>query len=300
MGKKIKDFLIKDIFASAGFEANEIEFINAASDLSEVEISDELVKKFHDNMLSKDAAINSPELEKEIRPKLWAEFATILDQRLTKDAFGHLDEVQKTTVNEIKNTPDKVGKILEFLTAAKPSSDDSEVKKQLDDLLLKHNSQQKSYEDQIASLKDNHTGELGDKDKKFTNYKIENIIKSNINDRVLIDKIPGGKSYLADSTANVVRNDPRFIIGLNDSGSGLVFNDRKDPTKKYFENNKEIVLKQVLDPMMKEWEKNSPGPSPEKPPNSPNTPAPSNLTFHQMNAEKSKENLVVAAAEAGQ
>ena len=78
MPKKIKDFLITDIFASAGFEANEIEFINAASDISEIEISDELVTKFHDNMLSKEAAANNTELEKKFRTAHWAEFATII------------------------------------------------------------------------------------------------------------------------------------------------------------------------------------------------------------------------------
>jgi len=124
MAKKIKDFLINDIFASAGFAANEIEFINAASDLSEVEISDELVKKFHDNMLSREAAKNNTELEKMFRSDHWAEFASIVDKRIEGD-ISRLEETQKTTVKEIKNTPDKIGKLLEFLRTNKPNKDDS-------------------------------------------------------------------------------------------------------------------------------------------------------------------------------
>ncbi len=295
MPQSIKDFLIKDVFSSAGFEANEIEFINAASNISEVEITDDLRQKYHDNMLSKEAALNSPDLEKQIRPKLWAEFATRIDQQLTKGAFTHLDEIQKTTVNEIKNTPDKLAKTLEFLTANKPNDDDSEVQKKYDELILKNNSQQSTYETQISTINDTHKGELTKKDNKFTDYKIDNLVKSEINNYSLIDNIPGGKNYLADSTVVSVRKDPRFVLGLEDSG--LVFNDRNDPTKKYFENNKQIVLKQVLEPLMKDWIKNSPGPSPGKPTPTPEPATPSTLTFQQMNAAKARENLAEAAAE---
>ncbi len=295
MAKKIKDFLIKDIFATAGFDANEIEFINAASDISEVEITDELIQKYHDNMLSKDAALNSPELEKQIRPKLWAEFATIIDQRLTKDAFTHLNEVQKTTVNEIKNTPDKIGKTLEFLTSIKPKEDDSEVQKKYDELILKNNSQQSTYETQISNINNTHKEEITSKDNKFTDYKIDNLVKSEINNYSLIDNIPGGKNYLADSTVVSVRKDPRFVLGLDDSG--LVFNDRNDPTKKYFESNKQIVLKQVLEPLMKDWIKNSPGASTGKSTTVPEPQAASTMTFQQLNAAKATENLKTAVSE---
>jgi len=294
--KKIKDFLISDIFASAGFKANEIEFINAASDLSEVEISDELVKKFHDNMLSREAAKNNTELEKMFRSDHWAEFAGILDRKMEGD-ISRLEDTQKATVNEIKNTPDKVGKLLEFLRVNKPKEEDSEIEKKYNELLSKHSGQQGAYEGEISSLRDTHQKELEDKDSKFTDYKIDNLIKAEINNYQLIDNIPGGKNYLAESNTNTIRNDSRFIVGLENSG--LVFNDRKDPTKKYFEDNKEFVLKQVLDPLMKDWRKNSPGPSPKKTKLGPEPEPPRTLTFQQIQAEKAKSNLVEAAENLG-
>ena len=294
--KKIKDFLINDIFAPAGFESNEMEFIKAASDLTEVEISDELVKKFHDNMLSREAAKNNPELEKMFRSNHWADFASILDKRIEVD-ISQLEDTQRTTVKEIKNTPDKIGKLLEFMRAKKPNKDDSEVEKKYNELLTKHNGQQKIYEGEISGLKDTYKQELIDKDNKFTDYKIDNLIKAEINNIQVIDNIPGGKNYLAESNTNTIRNDSRFIVGLENSG--LVFNDRKDPTKKYFEDNKEFVLKQVLDPLMKDWRKNSPGPSTKKintgQEATPSTP----LTFQQIQAEKAKVNLVEAAGNLG-
>jgi len=294
MAKKIKDFLINDIFASAGFAANEIEFINAASDLSEVEISDELVKKFHDNMLSREAAKNNTELEKMFRSDHWAEFASIVDKRIEGD-ISRLEETQKTTVKEIKNTPDKIGKLLEFLRTNKPVKDDSEIEKKYTELVSKHNTQQTTYESEISGLKDTHQQELTNKDNKFTDFKIDNIIKDEINDYNLIDNIPGGKNYLAESNTNTVRNDPRFIVGYENSG--LVFKDRKDPTKIYFEDNKEFVLKQALGPLMKPWEKNSPGPSTKESKTSLDVPPTQALTFQQIQADKAKLNLAKAAAE---
>jgi len=294
--KKIKDFLINDIFASAGFEANEIEFINAASDLSEVEISDELVKKYHDNMLSREAAKNNTELEKMFRSNHWADFASILDKRIEVD-ISQLEDTQRTTVKEIKNTPDKIGKLLEFMRANKPKTEDSEIEKKYNELLSKHSGQQTTYEGEISNLRDAHQKELEDKDNKFTDYKIDNLIKAEINNIQLIDNIPGGKNYLAESNTNTIRNDPRFIVGLENSG--LVFNDRKDPSKKYFEDNKEFVLKKVLDPLMKDWRKNSPGPSTEKTKIGQEAVAPRALTFQQIQAEKARVNLEEAAANLG-
>jgi len=294
--KKIKDFLINDIFAPAGFESNEMEFIKAASDLTEVEISDELVKKFHDNMLSREAAKNNTELEKMFRSNHWADFADILDKRIAVD-ISQLEDTQRTTVKEIKNTPDKIGKLLEFMRVNKLKIEDSEIEKKYNELLSKHNTQQTTYEGEISDLRDNHQKELDDKDSKFTDYKIDNLIKAEINNYQLIDNIPGGKNYLAESNTNTIRSDSRFIVELENSG--LVFNDRKDPTKKYFENNKEFVLKQVLDPLMKDWRKNSPGPSTKKTETSQESTPPRALTFHEMNQEKVKANQAEAVANLG-
>ena len=299
MAKKLKDFVV-DILSTAGIKSNEISFIGSASDINEVEISDELATKFHSNMFSIDAAKNNADLGKHFRTSHWAEFATIIDNRISTDAFPHLDDVQKTTLNEIKNTPDKVGKVLDFLAARKPKADDSELQKKYDALALKVTGDQSTYEGQMSTLKDSHSQELEKKDSEFKDYKINDLIKSNVNNRVLIDNIPGGKNYLAESTVVAIRKDPRFVLGLDSSGSGLVFNDRNDPTKKYFENNKEVVLDQVVGPIMKEgnWEKNSPGPPSTK--NKPDPIVPDRpLTFHEANAIKSRENAAEMVANRG-
>lgn len=297
MAKKLKDFVV-DIFSTAGIKDNEISFIGSASDINEVEISDDLATKFHSNMFSIDAAKNNADLGKHFRTSHWAEFATIIDNRISTDAFPHLDEVQKTTLNEIKNTPDKVGKVLDLLISRKPKDDDSELQKKYDALALKVTGDQSTYEGRMSTLKDSHVKELEKKDSEFKDYKINDLIKSNVNDRVLIDNIPGGKNYLADATVVTIRKDPRFVLDLDSSGSGLVFKDRNDHTKKYFENNKEVVLDQVVGPIMKEgnWEKNSPGPPPTK--NKPDLIVPDRpLTFAQSQALKAKDNLIEAAAE---
>lgn len=298
MAKKIKDFL-NDICTTAGIESTEMEAIKGASSLDEVELTDEFVEKFQEGILTRESAKVDEDLKKHFRTSHWAEFAGLIDQRINK-INPLLSAEQVITIKEIENTPDKLEKAIEYVNATiikaredKPG-DSAELEKKITTLESDKIKLQETHQEIIDGMTETHTKEIEGKDNRFIDYKLDNVIRDEILGRQLIDNIPGGKKFLADSLIRKVKELPDKIPTLLDTGS-VEFHKRSDPTEKFFgKNRKEPSLSQVLDDEtdLKDFIKNSPGrPTPGN-----STPLPVDVpaageTLAAKNARLAKENI---------
>lgn len=231
---------LSTIFPAEVFKNTDLAAVLSASGLAEFELPDEVMNQFSNHYLTKDRALNDPELVKSYKSKAWANLADSVEDEMKNSIAGQLPEEFKTKYFAAEKIYDKVKILGEAYRHVSEKGSGEDVKtlaekhrKQVADLHEKiqgHEAQNKKLADEFAT--------------KETGIKINYALRSKLTD--LIPKLDPNfvkteeqKAFLIDSTIHGLQSN--YLLEFdkdNPQSINFLQKDRND----VYEGNKKVTL----------------------------------------------------------
>lgn len=246
----------------------------AASNLKDVEVSDEMVKSFNQKYLTRDRALNDEELVKKFNISTRGMVFGSVDQKIKK-LTPFLSAEDKAAIDAETDTLKK----LEILERAMPSlgkqGDDTEKIKQISETARKkekelHDSNE-ALTKEINNLKSGFEGKL--KDAKLDYNLRTKVMSFDLAPEFSEDK---RKNFLAESTINRLKQD--FVLEFDESNPSTIHLRKSidGAVKDVYEGNKLVTLEDVLKKEYEPFLKKSNGSDGHNPPPKANNTTPLN------------------------
>lgn len=216
----------------------DLETVLGASTLAEIDIPDEAENHINANLLTRDRAMNDPDVVKRARTEAKGFFMDLVDDKLKMFLPKLPDDVQAAIKNE-KDTLKKIELIKGVLDKADPTAagkvteaarkTEEELRRQLVD-----------WEKKAKDMETAHAAQIND-------IKLVTIVKSKIFSRNIDKAFDGIKDTIADGVINNIRS--KFKLGLDNANSSVgLFQEVEGALKEVYENNNvKLTLDVVLD-----------------------------------------------------
>lgn len=252
--------LLNDLATKAGLDVNDPELKALLSSTSlNVNVSDKIVNQINKGLLTKDAALNDPEVYKQLDAKSKGKYFGILDNKVNQllVAFNdYLTDEQKAEIKSTEDTPSKYDLINKYLpSAVTEKSKTAQGKKATEEDIRRIEAE---YNDKIKTIRDEVTNEWQTKyetrEKEFKSTLISKDLTQKIFSFNLIDNIPGGKDFLANAIINDLSKE--YTLKANEKG-GIDLRRSDDPEKEVFVNNTKLTVDTVLSEKLKDFVKKS-------------------------------------------
>lgn len=235
----------------------DLQVLTAASALNEIEIPESLSGAISKGFYTKEAAKNDKEIQdfyyEKISKGIYSNFDEVIEQGL--ESLPLSDE-QKELIRGKETSTQKQRELLKAVANLKKGKSDVDVEK--------FNTQIQELNEQLKKAKETHNQELENIKKQSYDNETNFLIKNKILSAPLIDKIPGGKDFLAEATINKVRST--YHIERDDKNNILI-KDKDDPTREVYVDNEKVDFDKLLSNELHDFIKRSeePKPGPTKP-----------------------------------
>lgn len=222
----------------------DLETVLSASTLAEIDIPDEAENHINANLLTRDRAMNDPDVVKRARTEAKGFFMDLVDDKLKMFLPKLPDDVQAAIKNE-KDTLKKIELIKGVLDKADPTAagkvteaarkTEEELRRQLVD-----------WEKKAKDMETAHAAQIND-------IKLVTIVKSKIFSRNIDKPFAHIKDTIADGIINNIRS--KFKLGLENNSSVGLFQEVDGALKDVYENNNtkltlDVVLDRELEPFI--------------------------------------------------
>lgn len=253
---KLNDFLRK-VLEPTGLASTDMEMVLSASALKEIEVPDTVEPKFSSFYMTKDRALNDPDINKEINKKLWATYADKSEEKILP-IFDSLPEDVKAEMKAIpKDEPNRFYKYIEILNKGvgklKDSTSTEDVKKVSEKFRQTEAELRKQITEQEEALKRKDAEAQKKVDEVFLDYGLRSKISGmEFGEAYAREDL---KNLLIDSTIKSLKND--FVLEI-DKGNPSKISLRKNQDGALvdvYEGNKLVTLDEKLaahlDPYLK-------------------------------------------------
>jgi hypothetical protein len=252
----LKEYL-RTLAKQAGVEdLTEIEALTGSSAMSGLELSDEVISNINKGILTKEAALASPDIKKHFEKQHKGQYLGLMDTR-HKNNIRNLviaGKISQTKADEILGETDTLTR--DDLIAKTIS--EIEFTKADDVKLIEET---KKLNNEIATLKSTYESKLAEKDSNFKRYKEDFIIENDIVGRPLIDNIPGGKNFLTSGILKEIRDEYTLVV---DDSRKILLRQKDSPESPIFVDNKEVTYESVITKKLEPFTKKSAGAGTEK------------------------------------
>jgi hypothetical protein len=170
---KLKDFLL-DIAKVGGIKDTDFDAALSASALSEISINDSIKEKFNQAFLTRERALNDPEVVTKIQKQTRAEVFDKVDERL-KSLYGFVDDDTKTELDKTFETYKRLDMLkdgLEKGIKTKQSKASSEDVRKIED----------EWVNKLKAAKSEHEAAMKAKDEFYSNEKLNFALRQKIGD----------------------------------------------------------------------------------------------------------------------
>jgi hypothetical protein len=255
--------LIKDLATKAGVDQTNIDYAAflGASALKDIEVPKVVVDSLNTGLLTKDAAINNPDIYKDIEIRAKGKFLGIMDNKANQllDAFkDYFTEEQIQQIKSEKDTPTKyelIYKTLPTSVSEKLKAQDATGKKQTEaDLRKIEEDYNNKFKTEKETLENTWKEKYEAREKEFKSTLISKDLSQKIFSFNLIDNIPGGKDFLANAIIKSISEE--YHLATNEKG-GIELRRLDDPEKEVFVNNTKQTIDIVLSEKLKDFVKKS-------------------------------------------
>jgi hypothetical protein len=238
--------LIQHLATKAGVAADDANLVNILSnaELTKVTLHSDLVKAMDENLLSVDAATDNHPV---IGPKYKAQALNAFDKKMEAviEELG-LDDTAKAELKGVKSSYDRFEKLsakLKDLSTKKDnasgSADKVALQKQIDDLLLKMQNEQKTYSEKLASVEN-------DRLKDRINFELKSLYG---NAKTIYDQLdPAIKSTSIDAVINSALLQKEAKFAYDDKGSLVVL--KNDGTNLVGANHVKYTPQMLIDEIL--------------------------------------------------
>lgn len=253
---KLNDFL-REVLEPTGLASTDMEMVLSASALKEIEVPETVKPKFSSFYMTKDRAMNDPDIVKSINRSLWATYADKSEEKLLP-LFNHLPEDVKTEMKAIpKDEPNRFYKYIEILEKGvgklKESNSTEDVKKVTEKFRQTESELRKMILDHEETIKKKDSEAQKKVDEVFLDYGLRSKIGSMEFGEAYA--IPDVKNLLIDNAIKSLKND--FVLEI-DKGNPTKISLRKNQDGALvdvYEGNKQVTLEDKLaaqlDPYLK-------------------------------------------------
>jgi hypothetical protein len=194
---KLKDFLL-DIAKVGGIKDTDFDAALSASALSEISINDSIKEKFNQAFLTRERALNDPEVVTKIQKQTRAEVFDKVDERL-KSLYGFVDDETKTELDKTFETYKRLDMLkdgLEKGIKTKQSKASSEDVRKIED----------EWVNKLKNATAAHEKAMKEKDEYYSNEKLNFALRQKIGDFKISDSFASIKEQISESIINKVRN----------------------------------------------------------------------------------------------
>lgn len=260
MATKLSDFLRK-VLEPTGLASTDMEMVLSASALKEIEVPDTVEPKFSTYYMTKDRAMNDPDIVKSINRSLWATYADKSEEKIIP-LFNHLPEDVKAEMKAIpKDEPNRFYKYIEILEKGvvklKESGSTDDVKKASE----KFRQVEAELRQQIAERDEAIKKKESDFQKNIQDVQLDYALRSKLSnfefgEAYAKDEV---KSLLIDSKIKSLKSN--FVLEI-DPGNPSKINLRQNKDGAIidvYEGNKQVTLDDKLAKELEPYLKKSNG-----------------------------------------
>lgn len=257
---KLNDFLRK-VLEPTGLASTDMEMVLSASALKEIEVPDTVEPKFSSFYMTKDRAMNDPDINKEINKKLWATYADKSEEKILP-IFDSLPEDVKAEMKAIpKDEPNRFYKYIEILNKGvgklKDSTSSEDVKKVSEKFRQTEAELRKQITEHEETIKRKDTEAQKKVDEVFLDYGLRSKISAmEFGEAYAKEDL---KNLLIDSTIKSLKTD--FVLEI-DKGNPTKISLRKNQDGALvdvYEGNKQVTLDDKLATHLEPYLKKSNG-----------------------------------------
>ena len=269
---KVNEFL-RSIFEATEIKNNDLEAALQASGLKEVEIPDEVTKKFNDFYMTPERAMNDPEINKKLKTKHWGYFADTVEKEF-KNIVALLPEEVKTKyyaipADQTNGIYDRLKILQEGVAHINTNGSTDEVKK----VKETHRKEVEALNEAIKREKEERENQV----KEFENTKKSIALDFALRQKVSGFKLatdfdkPKIKDVIINSTIESLKKDYKLDLE-NDT---ILFRNKEDGD--VYEGNQKVTLEKFLEKELEPYtvKNNSGTPPPSAPPTGPTYQLPS-------------------------
>lgn len=233
---------IKSLATMAGVK-DEDKLTAAMEALKDTEVDDELAKGISGSLLTMERAKNDPELKKHYNAmamgSIYGNVNDMVDT-VVLSAIPGLKEKLAGAENDSQRIKTTLRELTEMATKQPDGAPD----------VSKYTKEISSLHEQLAT-KDKELEELGKKSKQgISSLKKTFALQRKIYDQPLVDKIPGGKEFLANAVSSKILDSYTVTDDLQ-------LRQKDDPEAKVYNGNDEVTIDHVLSNELKDFIKKS-------------------------------------------
>jgi hypothetical protein len=273
---KVNEFL-RTVFEATQIKDNDLEAALQASGLKEVELPDEVVKKFNDFYMTPDRAMSDPEIAKKLKTKHWGYFADTVEKEF-KAIVNLLPEEIKTKYYAIPQ--DQVNGIYDRLKILQEGVASINVNGSTDDIKKvkeTHRQEVAALNEAIKKVKEDQEKQVSEFEKTKKDIALDFALKQKVSAFKLasdFDK-PKIKDVIINSTIESLKNG--YKLDFDKDNQSILFRNKEDGD--VYEGNVKVTLEKFLEKELEPYTVKSNAGTP--PPTVPNS-APS----YQMPSDK--------------
>ena len=283
---KVNEFL-RTVFEATEIKNNDLEAALQASGLKEVELPDEVVKKFNDFYMTPDRAMSDPEITKKLKTKHWGYFADTVEKEF-KAIVNLLPEEFKTKYygipqDQVNGIYDRLKILQEGVASVNVNGSTDDIKKVKDT----HRKEVEALNEAIKQQKEKAENQVKEFESTKKSIALDFALRQKVSGFKLgadFDK-PKIKDVIINSTIESLKKDYKLDLE-NDT---ILFRNKEDGD--VYEGNQKVTLEKFLEKELEPYTVKSNAGTP--PPTAPNS-APS----YQMPSDKPKtlQDMIKAGA----
>lgn len=234
------DKFLTSILPAETFKNNDLAAVLGASSLKEIDMPDEVATQFSSVYLTKDRALNDPDLVREYKGKAWANFADTVEDDLKNKIVGKLPEDFKKKYFEAPKVYDKLSVLADAFSHISEKGAGEDVKT----LAEKHRKQEAELRQQITDRDNLLKKTQEDFAAKETGIKIDYALRSKLMDRLPkldpnLIKTDKQKAFIIDSTIHSLRSN--YLLEFDKENQQSINFLKKDRSDVY-EGNTKVTL----------------------------------------------------------
>jgi gas vesicle protein len=261
---KVNEFL-RSVFEATEIKNNDLEAALQASGLKEVEIPDEVTKKFNDFYMTPDRAMNDPDINKKLKTKHWGYFADTVEKEF-KAIVALLPEDIKTKyyaipADQTNGIYERLKILQEGVSHINTNGSTDEVKK----VKETHRKEVEALNEAIKREKEERENQVQAFEKTKKDIALDFALKQKVSGFKLaadFDK-PKIKDVIINSTIESLKNG--YKLDFDKDNQTILFRNKEDGD--VYEGNVKVTLEKFLEKELEPYtvKNNSGAPAPSAP-----------------------------------